>query len=98
MLVLSRRMKESICIGDGIEVRVLEVSGGRVRLGITAPAEVPVHRSEVAARLSEFHADSHSPTGQKQPLPDQQPVIANVNVDAGVVPGAGDVRLRRRAR
>ncbi|MFT5325019.1 MAG: carbon storage regulator [Planctomycetaceae bacterium] len=51
MLVLSRKTSESILIGDSIEVRVLEISGGRVRIGIMAPAEVPVHRSEVWERI-----------------------------------------------
>jgi carbon storage regulator len=54
MLVLTRKTAESIVIGDGIEIRVLEISGGRVRLGVTAPADVPVHRSEVAARVELF--------------------------------------------
>ena len=54
MLVLTRKTAESIVIGDGIEIRVLEISGGRVRLGISAPADVPVHRSEVAARIEQI--------------------------------------------
>jgi len=47
MLVLSRKKNESIKIGDQITVMVVEVRGGTVRLGIEAPQEVPVHRSEV---------------------------------------------------
>ncbi|TXH19447.1 MAG: carbon storage regulator CsrA [Hyphomicrobiaceae bacterium] len=47
MLVLSRRKHESIVIGDGIEVTVIEIRGDKVRLGITAPDNVPVHRREV---------------------------------------------------
>ncbi len=50
MLVLSRKSDESILIGDTIKVVVLEVRGGIVRLGITAPRELPVLRSEVAGR------------------------------------------------
>ncbi len=41
MLVLSRKLGESIVIGDGITVTIIEVKGERVRLGFTAPAEVP---------------------------------------------------------
>lgn len=48
MLVLSRRTDEAIVIDDQIEVRVLHVSKGRVRLGIRAPRECPVMREEVA--------------------------------------------------
>jgi carbon storage regulator len=47
MLVLSRRLNETIVINDNIRVTVVEIRGDRVRLGITAPREVPVHREEV---------------------------------------------------
>lgn len=47
MLVLSRKRDESIIINDNIEIIVVEVRGDKVRLGITAPREVPVHRKEV---------------------------------------------------
>ena len=47
MLVLSRQRDESIIIGDNIVITVVEVRGDKVRLGIEAPSEVPVHRQEV---------------------------------------------------
>ncbi|MHC4283697.1 MAG: carbon storage regulator CsrA [Planctomycetota bacterium] len=47
MLVLSRHKDESIVIGDDIEISIVEVRGGKVRLGITAPRETPVHRREI---------------------------------------------------
>ncbi len=47
MLVLSRKKSESIVINDDIVVTVVEVRGDKVRLGIQAPREVPVHRKEV---------------------------------------------------
>lgn len=47
MLVLSRKKNESIVINDNIIVTVVEVRGDKVRLGVQAPKEVPVHRSEV---------------------------------------------------
>lgn len=47
MLVLTRAREEGIMIGDDIEVRVLDLRGDRVRLGIVAPAQVPIHRTEV---------------------------------------------------
>jgi carbon storage regulator len=54
MLVLSRRKGERIFIGRNIVVEVVECSrGSHVRLGISAPQEVPIHREEVAARLIE---------------------------------------------
>ncbi len=51
MLVLTRKLNESIRIGDQIEVVVLKVSGDRVRLGIRAPREIPVHRFEVVKQI-----------------------------------------------
>jgi len=47
MLVLSRRRDESIIIGDNITITIVEIRGDKVRLGIDAPKEVPVHRREV---------------------------------------------------
>ena len=47
MLVLSRKTNESIMIGDFIEVRVVEVSGKVIKLGINAPKDITVHRKEV---------------------------------------------------
>ena len=47
MLVLSRHKDELICIGADITIRVVDVRGDKVRLGVDAPANVPVHRKEV---------------------------------------------------
>ena len=47
MLVLSRQCDESIVIAEDIVVTIVDIRGDKVRLGIKAPAEVPVHRSEV---------------------------------------------------
>ena len=47
MLVLSRHRDESIMIGDNIVITVVDIRGDKVRLGIAAPTEVPVHREEV---------------------------------------------------
>ena len=47
MLILSRKKNECIVIGDGIRVMVAEIRGDKVRLGIEAPKDIPVHRREV---------------------------------------------------
>jgi len=47
MLVLSRQKDESIMIGDDVEITIVDVRGDKVRLGIAAPKEIPVHRREV---------------------------------------------------
>lgn len=47
MLVLSRQRDESIVIGDNVVITIVDIRGDKVRLGIKAPSEVPVHRQEV---------------------------------------------------
>jgi carbon storage regulator len=47
MLVLSRQKDESIVIGDDVEITIVDVRGDKVRLGITAPKDISVHRREV---------------------------------------------------
>jgi carbon storage regulator len=51
MLVLTRKNGESIRIGDGIIIKVLEHSSHQVRIGITAPQEVPIHREEIYSKI-----------------------------------------------
>lgn len=51
MLVLSRKRDERIVIGENITITIVDVRGDKVRLGIDAPQEVPVHRSEVLERI-----------------------------------------------
>jgi carbon storage regulator len=58
MLILSRRIDETVHIGDDIEVTVLSINGGQVRLGIKAPRTVAVDREEIANRKQREHADS----------------------------------------
>lgn len=57
MLVLSRKNNESIMIGENIEVVVLEIRDGNVKLGINAPREVSVHRTEVFNQLNKSDLD-----------------------------------------
>ena len=63
MLVLSRQKDESIVIGEDVEVIIVNVQGNMVRLGITAPKYVPVHRKEVYEAIHgqrDGKIDSHS--------------------------------------
>lgn len=53
MLVLSRKKSERIVIGDEMTITVIEIRGDRVRLGIDAPRDVPVHREEIARLINE---------------------------------------------
>ena len=51
MLVLTRKSNQSIMIGDDVEVSVLSIMGEKVRIGIQAPREVPVHRTEIYVEI-----------------------------------------------
>lgn len=53
MLILSRRIGESIKIGSDVSVTILGVKSGQIRLGISAPKEIPVHREEIFERIQE---------------------------------------------
>lgn len=50
MLVLSRKIGESICIGDDVVVTVVQIDGNKIRLGIEAPRSVPIWRSELIVK------------------------------------------------
>lgn len=64
MLILTRKTGESIMIGDSVEVKVLGVRSGQVKIGIEAPKDMPVHREEVYIRIQEEGGDSpHRPCG-----------------------------------
>jgi len=65
MLVLSRQRDETIMIGDDVEITIVDIRGDKVRLGITAPAHIAVHRKEVyESILREKHAAGNVEAGQ----------------------------------
>ncbi len=57
MLVLSRRLNESVVIGDDIFVSIVAVQGGQYRIGIEAPRDVPVHRLEIWQEIKRQEKD-----------------------------------------
>ena len=61
MLVLSRQKDESIVIGDDVEITIVDVRGDKVRLGINAPKNIPVHRREVYDAIQREKAANGNP-------------------------------------
>jgi carbon storage regulator len=66
MLVLSRKKNESIVINDDITIMVVEIRGDKVRLGVEAPKEVPVHRHEVWVKIHRNEAEKQPPGNAAQ--------------------------------
>ncbi len=96
MLTLTRSVGETIRIGDDIEIHVVEVRGGTVRLGFKAPREVTIHREEVYRQIAEANllaaqvtADSLGALAAFAPQPTEagEPVEP-VEADAADRPGA----------
>ncbi len=58
MLVLTRLINETIMIGDSIEITIVDVRGDKVRVGITAPNSVPVHRKEVYLAIKQANVEA----------------------------------------
>lgn len=61
MLVLARKPGQEIVIGDGIVITVVEVRGDKIRLGVDAPKEVPVHRREVFNAIKRLKGKPDAP-------------------------------------
>ena len=51
MLILTRRMNETLMVGDDVSVTVLGINGNQVRIGVKAPRDIPVHRKEVYDKI-----------------------------------------------
>ena len=60
MLALSRKKNEAIVVNNNVEVTILEIKGDQVKLGITAPREVPVYRKEVYVQIQEANKEAMS--------------------------------------
>lgn len=59
MLVLTRRLKESIMIGDDIEISILSIEGDQVKLGINAPKNVDIHRKEIYLSIQQENSSAN---------------------------------------
>lgn len=63
MLALSRKKNEAIIVNNNIEITILEVKGDQVKIGVTAPKEVPVYRKEVYMQIQESNQEAASAEG-----------------------------------
>ncbi len=63
MLALSRKKNEAIIVNNNIEITILEVKGDQVKIGVTAPKEVPIYRKEVYVQIQEANQESASAEG-----------------------------------
>jgi carbon storage regulator len=66
MLVLSRQRDESIMIGDDIEITIVDIRGGKVRIGINAPKSVSVHRKEIYQAIQKEKEQSEASQASNQ--------------------------------
>ena len=62
MLVLTRRINETINVGDNIKFTVLGIKGGQVKIGIDAPKEMPVNREEIHLRIQQAKSEQQGST------------------------------------
>ncbi|MBQ2276771.1 MAG: carbon storage regulator CsrA [Lachnospiraceae bacterium] len=62
MLTLSRKLNESIMINNDIEITIAEIKGDQVKIGITAPKEIPIYRKELYLQIQEANKEANAQT------------------------------------
>ena len=67
MLILTRRVGESVVIGDDVSVTILGVKGNQVRIGVTAPSDVTVHRQEIYERIQKEREEGPGQGAEETP-------------------------------
>lgn len=90
MLVLSRQRDETIMIGDEVEITVVDIRGDKVRIGISAPTTIAVHRKEVYESIREENRKASMLDGTDLPGTPSRPTA--------VSPGAGNAKPALRQR
>ena len=96
MLVLSRQRDETIMIGDDIEITVVDIRGDKVRLGITAPNTVPVHRKEVYEAIQRENREAAKVRAEDLPNLPTRPGVPGAGRGQGAVrPGRTNIPITR---
>ena len=85
MLILTRRVGETVMIGDDVTITVLGVKGNQVRVGINAPKHVAVHREEIYERIKREQRDAAALNGE---APKPVPSFAPPGAPGGALPAA----------
>jgi len=73
MLVLTRRKGESIILGDDVEVKILELHGSQVKIGVQAPQSLSVHRKEVYLAIQRENKAAAESAEREKPQPEESP-------------------------
>lgn len=75
MLVLTRRISEKLIIGENVEITIVRIDGGQVRIGINAPKDVPIRRAELAELPEAEKTKARKPAPLSKKVKDEMPVI-----------------------
>jgi carbon storage regulator len=70
MLALSRKLNESIIVGNEVEITILEIKGEQVKIGINAPKTVPVYRKELYMQIQEANKEAANTTANPEAIKD----------------------------